>query len=583
MTEFFEVHERDGAARLGELRLAESLATPALADDVLRNGGSLWRTERDSPEGSEAHVTMLPHRGFPPGTDPEVEEAFAVEYPDVEFASGAVVSPGTARNHGADVYALSTAQGVVGHASAFVEAVVEVREAIPADTALLLSGVATPANAALLAYAGVDLVDTARAAVRGTEGRYLTTDGAQFLSDLEELPCPCPACARPVTEFTREHCAEHNENALRAELARVRARIRNGSLRDYVEGQVRHSTWGTAAFRTFDTQWGYLEERTPIYRRSGLLATTEDALRRPEIQRFADRVTTRYRSGFDAPLVLVPCSATKPYSDSQSHGQFHDAIRYRGHIVSMTSPIGVVPQELECTYPAQHYDAAVTGRWSDEEIGFVAEVLERYLSRNEYPRVIAHVPAEGYREVVERATRSLGIDPEFTVADHPTTDESLTNLSVALSGEGQYRKRERQHRTIRALADVQFGEGAGEALFPELVAESRYPKLRAHDAEGEQLAAMVPQYGTLSLTLAGARRWVGSELDEKRVAIDGFVPRGTVLAPGVIDADPEIRVGDEVVVEGPRAFAVGRAEMFGREMEESSRGIAVDVRHVEER
>ena len=32
----------------------------------------------------------------------------------------------------------------------------------------------------------------------------------------------------------------HNENALRAELAVVRQRIRDGRLRDYVEGQARH-------------------------------------------------------------------------------------------------------------------------------------------------------------------------------------------------------------------------------------------------------------------------------------------------------------------------------------------------------
>jgi archaeosine synthase len=56
-----------------------------------------------------------------------------------------------------------------------------------------------------------------------------------------------------------------------------------------------------------------------------------------------------------------------------------------------------------------------------------------------------------------------------------------------------------------------------------------------------------------------------------------------VLAPGVVDADDAIRVGDEVVVEGPDAYAVGRARMFGREMAESTRGEAVQVRHVEER
>jgi archaeosine synthase len=68
----------------------------------------------------------------------------------------------------------------------------------------------------------------------------------------------------------------------------------------------------------------------------------------------------------------------------------------------------------------------------------------------------------------------------------------------------------------------------------------------------------------------------------RRVEIDGFVPHGSVLAPGVVDATDSIRVGDEVVIEGPKAFAVGRAEMAGTEMVESTRGVAATVRHVKE-
>ncbi len=582
MTDYFEVVGRDGPARLGEVRLAEPRPTPALADGFVEDAGSLWFEDRAVPEGSEKHVTLLPHRAFPGGTDPEVEEAFAVDYPDVDYPSGAVVSPTTAADHGVDVYALSTAGGIVGHASAFREAIVRTREAIPADAALYLSGVATPRNAAVLAYAGVDLLDTHRAVVKGTQGKYLTGEDEHFLEDLEELPCPCPACRAPRGEFTREDCAEHNENALRAELATVRERIRAGRLRDYVEGQARHEPWLTAAVREFDQQWSYLEERTPLYRTAGITATTDDTLRRVEIQRFAERVTSRYRNRFPNPLVLVPCSATKPYSESQSHGQFHDAIQYRAHLVSMTSPIGVVPQELETTYPAQHYDAAVTGRWTETELDFVARVLERYLARNRYPRVVAHLP-EDYRPILDRATEGLDVPIEYTVEDHPTTGESLSNLGSALEGELKYGKRERQHNTLKAIADYQFGEGAGDELFPDLSIQSRYPKLRAHDADGEQLAAMVPQYGTLALTIAGGRRWSASDVPTKRVEIDAFVPHGNVLAPGILAADGSIRVGDEVVVEGPEAFAVGRAEMFGREMAESSRGVAVNVRHVEER
>jgi archaeosine synthase len=93
----------------------------------------------------------------------------------------------------------------------------------------------------------------------------------------------------------------------------------------------------------------------------------------------------------------------------------------------------------------------------------------------------------------------------------------------------------------------------------------------------------VPQYGALAFTLAGARRWVDSDAPTKVVEIDGFVPHGSVLAPGVVDATSGIRVGDEVVVEGPKAFGVGRASMSGPEMCDSTRGVAVEVRHVTER
>ncbi|MFB6179984.1 MAG: tRNA-ribosyltransferase, partial [Halorientalis sp.] len=257
MTEYFEVHERDGAARIGELRLADPVTTPALTDPFVRDAGSLWPEDRDAPTGDADELTVLPHRGLPAGTPEEVKDAFAVAYPDVDFPSAAVISPDTATDHGSDASVLSNAAGYAGHARAFVDAIIETRESIPADSALYLSGVATPRNVATLAYVGVDLVDADRAVVRGTQGFYQTTDDEYFLEDLDELPCACPACQGPREDFTHEDCADHNANALAAELARVRRRIRDGRLRDYIEGQARHEQWLTATFRRLDQQYSY--------------------------------------------------------------------------------------------------------------------------------------------------------------------------------------------------------------------------------------------------------------------------------------------------------------------------------------
>jgi archaeosine synthase len=64
------------------------------------------------------------------------------------------------------------------------------------------------------------------------------------------------------------------------------------------------------------------------------------------------------------------------------------------------------------------------------------------------------------------------------------------------------------------------------------------------------------------------------------VDIDDFIPHGTVFSVGVHHADKGIREGDEVVIcHGDDVRAVGVALTDGEEMQESTRGKAVRVRH----
>jgi archaeosine synthase len=59
-----------------------------------------------------------------------------------------------------------------------------------------------------------------------------------------------------------------------------------------------------------------------------------------------------------------------------------------------------------------------------------------------------------------------------------------------------------------------------------------------------------------------------------------FSLKGSVLAPGVKDADETIRVGDEVIVKRQGKVAgVGVALMSGSEMKESRHGEEVNLRH----
>jgi archaeosine synthase len=580
MTKYFEVTHRDGSARLGKLRFPTPLPTPAICDDFLYNSGSLWATEKEIPSSpSIDKLLILPHRGFPSGTEPILEDAFFVEPPDIDSPTAAVISPKTASDLHTDAYILSTTSHSLGPPNKFCNDIIQTKISIPPDSALYLPGIATPQNLSFFVYLGIDLFDTTRAVLSGLQGTYLLPTGDYPLENLDELPCHCPSCSVSIDKFTNEDCATHNINTLKNELSLVTQYVRSNRIRDYLEGQVRHNTWLTAAFRYLDSNSHYLEQRTPVARTEGFISTTEDSLNRIEITRFQERILTRYKNRFTHPLVLVPCSAKKPYSKSKSHRFFHQSIRFRGHKVSISSPLGIIPQELELTYPAQHYDTVVTGNWSSDEINRISKLLSQYIESNSYPNIIAHVPPGGYRDIVELATKNSSIPIEYTVVDHPLSPESLQNLDNALSLVPHYSRRERMLYQAQAIADYQFGNGAGDLLFTDCTLKGKYFARRIFDTD--QIATLLPEYGLFSLTLHGANKLKNSKFNIPTVTIDNFVPQGSVLAPGVVSAPETIRSGDEVLVQGPLAFAVGRAIMSGPEMQQSSRGVAIDIRHVQ--
>jgi len=129
----------------------------------------------------------------------------------------------------------------------------------------------------------------------------------------------------------------------------------------------------------------------------------------------------------------------------------------------------------------------------------------------------------------------------------------------------------------RAHADFYFGEGAGDALLSgKIIVRGR----EFQDEQTRPLAATTPS-GMIALSLAGAARL--EPLGRYIVRIGDFLPKGSLLAPGVVDADEQIRPGDEVIIRGEKAFGVGRARMAGWEMVRSQRGVAVDIRHIRER
>lgn len=622
MTQYFEVENRDGAARIGKLLLSPELRTPcALHTAALGNfenpgpivdAGSLWTVDREElkarikkirEKAGKGTLIILPHQAYPPAIPAESlgkVETFTSASDENEGPTGSLLrASGEVRK--SDLYIMEGVGTLENNARRFLETLIDLKSRIPPDTALYAPNLALPENAAMLVYMGIDVMDDTKAEIAAYSDVYLTAAGSFYLDSLTELPCRCRVCAATTPAELRtlpradraKLLAAHNRDALDAELALVREKIRAGTLREYVEGQCRVRPWLTALLRLGDFEYSYLEEKVPTFRQNQLLADTSEALSRIEVVRFARRVQERYTPPDLDILLLLPCAARKPYSTSQSHQKFILTLgKYRKfvHEVIITSPLGIVPRELELTYPAAHYDTAVTGHWDEEEKTRVSSCLEAYLSKHRYKAIVAHVEG-AYREICERAAEKLKIDVVYTAGESPTSYESLSSLkntveSICTAGNFSRKSQnaeEEKKNFIKAVAGYQFGESAGLLFSEEAgnpVVKGRFPKYQLFVGK-KQLATLIPQYGMLALSLEGAELMLKSEKSEKYVVkIDDFVPRGSILAPGVLEADPGIRPNDEVIVLGKKALCVGRAMMSGREMEESSRGVAVDVRHV---
>ncbi len=456
----------------------------------------------------------------------------------------------------------------------FVARVRQVREALGPSKVVAVPGLASPSNLGVLVYAGIDLVDSSRVVLDSARGLFHTSDGAVPAAEADRAACGCPACA------AGEDLRAHNDHALHREMLLVRNHLVHGRLRELVERRLGNAPWNTAVVRHLDLrEYDLVEPYAPVAG-GEMLAYAHESLTRPEIVRFRRRVRERYAKPASARvLLLLPCSARKPYSSSRSHRRFRDAILSSKnpsvvHEVIVTSPLGLIPRELERFHPARAYDIPVTGDWSRDEAAIVAEDLRAYVAANRYDAVVIHLGAEApiVKEVLP--------DVRFTVKDRPTSDASLAALTVdlneATASSNPVPRGARFAEEMANIARFQFGD-PGRALVDGATFRGRFPDVRVIRA-GRQVA-MHTDRGMLSLTLDGGA--ILSKEDAYWVEIEDFLPKGNVFAVGVTDAAPEIRPGDEVVVRhGPDVRAVGTARLSSREMVDLRRGEAVHVRHV---
>ena len=410
-----------------------------------------------------------------------------------------------------------------------------------------------PLDMPLLVYLGVDIFDDLALAFRTVAGFELE-DGEWIKSDRKDLN-------------------KFNRKSLSNWMSRIRRYLAEGRLRELVERTALHNPRNAEILRK-STE---LLVNTGGALRSEIKANAF-TLKHPSVLKFQKRMEYFLPPAQGMVLLLLPCSARKPYHWSKSHKRFRSILSkipnyLMLHQVVITSPLGVVPRELEMFPPAAHYDIAVTGDWDEEEKKMIKKQIERLNIKENYSKVIVHAGA--ISEFVQQTLEEMGIKVQNTKVKKPASEEGLETLKEvvgkSLEGVAKLTSKERSYGEARCIAKFQFGNYADKMMKNKV--SGKWPKLSI-----ENVGSVSTRIGGFALNCKGAKM-----LAEECVGIveaADFELRGDVFAAGVMGTRGDWKIGEQVAIEQRGEITgVGIAFMNPKECIEMERGLAVEVRN----
>ena len=332
------------------------------------------------------------------------------------------------------------------HYKDLVDVVMNSMRELSDSTPRHLMGAGHPMIFALCVAMGCDLFDSAAYILYAEDDRLLSTRGTYKLENLQEMPCSCEVCSKYTPddlrampkEKRRDLIAQHNLHVSFAELRLIRQAIYDGSLMELVEERCRAHPALLEAVRQLGNYSKDLEKYDPRSKKSAFFYTGPESLCRPEVLRHMQKLRQMHKK---RDLVILP-PTRKPYSKfvSGKLGEFYiygaeqEIDLENTDFMVLDIPFGLIPLEIDEVYPLSQNDAPKTR--DVDSIEFVEDFISEFVEY--YEQVLIH----------SRIIKDLEI--------------GLYNKCID-SDEIRYRKDD--VKKIKAIADYQFGFGAGDALF----------------------------------------------------------------------------------------------------------------------
>ncbi|GAF80566.1 unnamed protein product, partial [marine sediment metagenome] len=253
-----------------------------------------------------------------------------------------------------------------------LKVIFKIKRELDSNLVLMVSGRIIPKFYPILIYLGVDLIDASYLLYLSAEKLYDTIEYLLPIFKIKYLPCPCTICKGKL----RFHLSEKNSSEKIEQLAlhniisaytymhKIKLYMRTEDFRGFIEKSSHDNMNIISMLRVLDNQYfNDLKFETPLTQINKVI-NCRGALsyNRPDFQEFRERLIKRFTPELWTKLIIIlPCSAKKPYSESRSHQKFHSVTRnYRDfpdfQEIILTSPLGAIPRQLENIYPVSSYD-----------------------------------------------------------------------------------------------------------------------------------------------------------------------------------------------------------------------------------
>ena len=322
------------------------------------------------------------------------------------------------------------------------------------------------------------------------------------------------------------------------------------------------TSFGKEALRISDML--YYEDLEPFldFRERDIRANNIESIYRPEIEYFRRRVKNLRQTSRN--LLLIPCSAIKPYSQSKTHKILHSRIYpFLSGIqeVIVTSPLGLVPRELENFFPVKNYDIPVTGYWFKDEKEILHNLSIEFFRDKKYDNVFFILSKEE-SEFLDIFPNAEGIIGNLNFENSAKIQKIISTHDI--KKDRNQKRRKEFSNILRYLYDIDVDpsnlmiEDEGNRSFVKIDKEILLKKTMSGVTMGEGLGELLYKSG------------------KRFIEVSGKFQGDSVYIPGILSISRDVRPGYEVVlVYNGEIIGKGISQLSVLDLQIQERGLGI--------